>query len=142
MHSIIERKMKSDIFTPCEYVLLVKGAQSHPAPYTVKQVDHSEVQKLGGSYISSIRPGRSPGDAAVANIRALLYEPEANSYKLDFEHAWKVLPQRLHVSQTITWQPMFGSRLSITEKKFRDLQSLKSVMPASVHAFYDSLPHS
>ena len=142
MYSTIERKIKSDIFTPREYVMVLEKARCRPAPYKVKQADHSQVQKQNDGYISSIRPGRVSAEARVANIKALLCEPEAILCKLDFQDEWKILRQRLNASKEITWHPMFPSRIPAKESKYRDLQSMKGVMPQCEHSFFDNLPHA
>ena len=122
MHSTIERKINSDIFTPREYVMVLEKARCRPAPYKVKQADHSQVQKQNDSLVSSIRPGRVSAEATVANIKALLCEPEAILCKLDFQDEWKILRQRLNASKEITWHPMFPSRIPAKERKYRDLE--------------------
>lgn len=43
----------------------------------------------------------------------------------------------------ITKYPQLNkSRLPITERKWKDLQSLKSVITVECHSFYDQLPYS
>lgn len=46
MHSTIERKIVSDIFTPRDYMVLMENARTKPYPYKVCQVSHNEIMKL------------------------------------------------------------------------------------------------
>lgn len=76
MHSTIERKMKMDIITPRDYMIILQTARIRPKPYHVKMVKHDEILKLNGSYLLSIRPGKKAGDPTVHDLRALQFSSD------------------------------------------------------------------
>ena len=145
MHSVIERRIcNCDIFVPRDYIVAMQAARSTPFPYEVSEVTFSEPQALSGEYIRSIRPGKKAGDPTVSDVCAYQYTAtDGNaqiSYKLFWDDDWKHLPERLSPQRKF-WQQMNVERLPITTRKYNDLQAMKSVMPQSVHHFYDNLPH-
>lgn len=145
MHSTIERKIVADIFTPRDYIVIFESSRLRPSPYHVTQVYHHEMMKLSGSFVNSIRPGKRAGDPTVNQLSALEYSSMGGiRYKLDHSEGsdWKALPQRVTIPQKpFEWVPLFNAPLPISMKKFKDLQSMKHVMPQSTHHFFDSLPH-
>ena len=145
MHSTIERRIVSDIFTPRDYIVIFENARIRPAPYHVRQLSHDEMMKLSGTYVTSIRPGKKAGDPTVHNLRALRYPCTGRvEYKITFseEAIWEPLPQRISIpTQPLTWSRIFQGQQPIPLRKFNDLQAMKPVMPQCVHNFFDSLPH-
>ena len=144
MHSTIERKLVTDIFTERDYVILLQSARLRPSPYHVKQIKHSDFMKMHGSYFSSIRPGKKTGDPTVHDLRALMYKSNGEvQYKLSFskETAWQNLPHRVQVLKEVKWLPMFDAALPIKARKYKDLQSMKHIIPAECHPFFDLLPY-
>jgi len=90
----------------------------------------------------SIRPGHKTGDSMVTDIRGLKYDPNGFIYyKLDLDLEWQELPRRPKPVNPKMFPALYSDKLKITEKKWKDLQSLKSVLPADCHSFYDALPH-
>lgn len=143
MHSTIERKMVNDVFTKRDYAVLIQCARIKPSPYIVKQMKHQDFMKMGNAHFTSIRPGKKTGDPVVHDLRGLMYQGDGGvKYKLSFSiHSnWENLPHRVNDTE-IKWTPLFTSRLPIKMRKFNDLQSMKAVMPADCHNFFDSLPH-
>jgi hypothetical protein len=146
MHSVIERKLNVDIYAPSDYRVIMQLARKSPAPYDVICLTHSDFRKLSGKYYLTIRPGKKPGDKTVFNLRGLRYEKLGGLFfKTSFEDGtqWVILPQRLDVNLVRTglqWDRMHEDRLPIKERKFKDLQSMKNVLPGHVHSFYDSIP--
>ncbi|KAK7449366.1 hypothetical protein BaRGS_00040017 [Batillaria attramentaria] len=142
IHSTIEQKIKGDIFTPRDYVVAMQTARNRPFPYHVEEIVHSDVQKLSAACLSSIRPGSRVGDPTVSEIRGLRYETDGSvHFKLSFEDEWQIHPQRITKHRDIHWKRLFDARKPIKARKWKDLQSMKHVMPRSVHSFYDTLPH-
>ena len=145
MHRTIERKIVTDNFTPRDYVIVLQTARISPSPYHVKVLKHDEFLKMNGSYFISIRPGKKAGDPTVHHLRALQFSSECEvHFKLSFseDSAWEALPQRVQVpNEPISWIRMFPCALSIKEREFQDLQSMKHVMPVECHHFFDNLPH-
>ena len=145
MHASIEKKIVGDIFVPHDYVVVMQSARLRPSPYIVKQIGYAEVLKLHGTYLTSIRPGKKTGDPTVYHLKALVFQPEGKIYyKLDHSKnsTWKELPQRISKPNTaFKWIRYYPERLPISLGKFKDLQSMKLVMPQWAHDFYDKLPH-
>lgn len=145
VHSSIETKLKNKtIYVPQDYIEICKSSRN--PPYNVKYLDHSffnnYADKQNQKY-KSIRPGNKTGDACVTNIRQLKYEDGKIAYKLNYDNdsEWQEIPQKC--SNVVSQYPkLYKSRQKITSRKFKDLQDLKSVIPASYHAFYDNLPHA
>ena len=53
------------------------------------------------------------------------------------------MPQRQQITAVeVAWEKMFSRLIPIKKRKFDDLQSMKHVMPAECHNFFDNLPHS
>ena len=145
MHAVIERKIPANVYTPCDYMVIMECARSRPSPYVVKSVHHNDVLQLDGSYVGSIRPGKKTGDPTVNQLRAIEYNPDATiRAKLSFsdDSEWIDLPQRIHIPDVpLTWIPVFQSRIPISSRKYNDLQSMKCVLPQWAHDFYNMLPH-
>ena len=145
MHSTIERNIKGDIYTPRDYVVVMKNARQSPK-YIVHQMHFSNFYKMSKARFSSIRPGKKTGDPTVNQLSHLKYNPKGEvQYKL-FRSApdaeWADLPTRvspLGVDE-IQWQQLYENRLPITKKKYDDLQAMKKVMPVEAGLFFDSLP--
>jgi hypothetical protein len=63
-------------------------------------------------------------------------------YKLNYDDAYDELPRRPRdVDPSVQPKALYKGRLPITEKKFKHLQELKSVIPKEYHNFYDNLPY-
>ena len=65
-------------------------------------------------------------------------------YKLRFTDEWLLLPQRrdkLITTKDIEQLPnLYSKRLKIKNRKFQDLQDLKTTLPSDYHYFYDYIP--
>lgn len=112
MHSVIERCIVKDIYTPEDYIVLFKAARINPSPYIVTQLYHNEFRKLSGAYITNIRPGKKAGDPTVHDLRALQYLADGRMrYKLEFESDWEDLPHRVSIpdKDLFNWVPLFPS---------------------------------
>lgn len=144
MDSTIERKIVADIFTPRDYVIILQTARIRPSPYHVKVLKHDEFLKLNASHFLSIRPGKKAGDLTVHDLRALQFSSEGKvHFKLSFSEAsvWEELPQRVQAPNGPMAWIRLPCALPIQERKFQDLQSMKPIMPAECHHFFDNLPH-
>ena len=145
IHSLIERRTKCDIFTTREYMMAMEIARKTPSAYKVTEVQFSDTKKLSSDYLMSVRPGKKEGDPKVSDVCAYRYALNDVGapqflYKLDWMDDWHELPTRLNTDKK-RWVSLFTERLAITKRKFQDLQAMKSVMPESVHHFFDSLPN-
>ena len=99
-------------------------------PYKVKQMKYSDFMKLSGSFFVSIRPGKKAGDPTVHDLHRMKYESNgAIQCKVSFTEDWVDLPQRIQMVKDLRWVPLFSEALPITASKFKDLQSMKHVMP-------------
>ncbi|CAG5001788.1 unnamed protein product [Parnassius apollo] len=147
MHATIERKLKNKIIhVPAEYVGVCLGARIHPKPYNVSYLSHDFFKSFGSlQYYKSIRPGKATGDAKVTDIRALQYKKGNIYFKLRFTDEWQLLPQRCDRNITPTaiesLPDLHENRLKIKNRKFKDLQELKSTIPVDYRDFYDNIPH-
>ncbi|XP_065221373.1 uncharacterized protein LOC135846299 [Planococcus citri] len=152
MHACIQRKFaKKNIYLPSTYQMYCETARlksdiKKPHPYVTKYWHFEEFfdfTKL--SWYPSIRPGKKTGDPCVTDIRALRHGPDGVlSYKLDHSsETWDVLPTRKKAPKKVPnlIPKLFSTRRRIKDTKFRDLQSLKAVLPRDTHDFYDNLPH-
>ena len=115
-----------------------------PEPYVVHHLSH-KFFKTGfeNSYHNTIRPGSNKqGQPTVNELSALKYQKSGIEYKLDLEDEWKLLPQRMARHPDIKLQHTYANRLPIPERKYKDLQALKAVIPNDnlTHSFYDGLP--
>ena len=145
MHSTIERKLCCDIYTPCDYVMLFHSARQQPSPYHVVQITFDEIQWLSGSYITSIRLGRTVGEPTVHQLRALKYTVDGKiKYKFGFSKGilFQKLPQKINIPiELFTSIQMFNHLHHIPLRKYQALQSMKQVLPKDAHHYYDTLPH-
>lgn len=146
MHACIQRKFaKKNIYLPSTYQMYCEIARQKPRPYITKYwhfEDFLDFTKL--SWYPSIRPGKKTGDPCVTDIRALRHGPDGVlSYKLQHSsETWEILPSRKKSPKKAvvhSLPKLFSTRRKIKETKFRDLQSLKSVIPRDTHTFYDNL---
>jgi hypothetical protein len=68
----------------------------------VKQFDHDDFQKLDGTYIGNIRPGKKAGDPIEHYVRAIQYTKNGNiKYKLSFHDEWKYRPQLVTIPSNL-----------------------------------------
>lgn len=143
VHSTLEKKFKSPIYTPTDYIS--RMLQARPSqPYIVHYLEYTffkNYEDCPGGF-SSIRPGRKTGDATVTDIRGLLYFSGEVKYKLRHIDDWANLPQR-RASATYTRDPiqLYENPIKIDSTKFTHLQSLKQYMHRDYHHFYDNLNH-
>ncbi len=72
MHSTIERKLVSDIFIPCDYVVLLE-VHKDTLSHHVTEVYHDQAFKLSGNYITSLRLGQRAGSPTVNDLEARKY---------------------------------------------------------------------
>lgn len=73
MHSCIERRIRKDIYTLRDYIIIFETARLNPSPYKVTQLYHNNFMKLSGAYVKTIRPGGKPGDPTVHDLQAFQY---------------------------------------------------------------------
>ena len=125
--------------------MLFHIARQQPSPYHVVQITFDEIQRLSGSYITSIRPGRKAGEPIVHQLRALKYTADGEiKYKLGFSKGilFQKLPQRINIPiELFTSIQMFNHLQRIPLRKYQDIQSMKQVLPKDAHHYYDRLPH-
>ena len=124
--------------------MILQTARVRPAPYHVAEVKHDEILKMSASYFSNIRPGKKISDPKVHVLRAIQYTDDGQVYfKLSFsDKEWSLMPQRQQITAVeVEWEKMFSRLIPIKKRKFDDLQSMKHVMPAECHNFFDNLPH-
>ena len=66
-------------------------------------------------------------------------------YKLRFTDEWLLLPQRrdkLITTKDIEQLPnLYSERLKIKNRKFQDLQDLKTTLPSDYHDIYDNITY-
>ncbi|CAF4930111.1 unnamed protein product [Pieris macdunnoughi] len=94
----------------------------------------------------TIRPGRKFGDPTITDLRVLKYKPDGTIwYSLNFDEPLQPLPQRpmkiTNVKPLEELPKLFSERLPISQRKYKDLQDLKAVIPSNCHAYYDELPY-
>lgn len=75
MHATIERSIKSDIYTPRDYAVVMENARKSPK-YIVHQLNFSDFKKMSKTRFNSIRPGRKTGDPTVTQVSHLKYDPK------------------------------------------------------------------
>ena len=137
MHSVIEKKLKIDLFEPHDFAIAMKLARQNPQPYEVCEVNHEDIMYLTEDYVKSIRPGKRVGDPTVSDVCGFRYEGGEKpviKYKLEIDGSWELFPTRICLDVKF-WKRLFRKRLSITQRKFEDLQSMKHVMPPHAHIF-------
>lgn len=146
-HSLIERKLKHrQIFLPTDYISVIEESRKNPIPLEVSYLTHNFFLNYNDSKkwrYSSIRPGKSKGDLKVTDLRALKYLPNGEIfYKVAHDQKYELLPQRKNtVNYDLPYDQLYSNRLKISIKKWKDLQEMKSVLPADVHYFHDMIPH-
>ena len=147
VHSVIERRKKHrDLHSPAQYVQLIKEARLK-TPYKVHYVQRDFFKDYSNLRMySSIRPGRKVGDPTVADLRCIKYLPSGEiQWKLRHTDEWQLLLQprhsAIHGCDTADIKPLYSSSIQIKQDKYRDLQSLKSVIMSDFHSFYDNLSH-
>ena len=86
VHATIERRLKNaDIYSPLDYVQIVKAARTKPEPYEVRYLKFDffrNFKKFGEGEVKSLKPGK---DGNVTDMCAVRYEPDGTiHYKLNF----------------------------------------------------------
>ena len=128
VHATIERRLKNmDIFSPFDYVNLIKASRINPRPYQVKYFTFDffrDFDKFEESGIKSIKPSK---DANVTNICALRYSRDGSlAFKLSFEEEWQAITMGRRDKLPKSEPPkLYNSRRKIIKSKFDHLQQLK-----------------
>ena len=109
---------KKEIYSPACYIPLIKMAKKIGPTYNVKYVDQT-------FFYSSIRPGRTHGDAKV-DISQLQYTTDGVFHKLEhIDTYWRLPPQRLKdVHINLGMIKLQNTPQPKTMRKWKDLQSL------------------
>lgn len=144
VHSSIERKKRNkELYVPADFVRIIKEARTNPEPYKVIYVDHAFFKDFSKiNFYKSIRPGLKTGDPQVTDLKCLKYDSTGVYYKLDYQNDWILLPQKkgkVNINRTNIITPLYKRPISIPSRKFKDLQSLKRLLPQDYHNFYDQL---
>ena len=145
VHSAIERAISgADIFVPSDYVRKIKSARVKGEPYDVEYVDYTFFKEFSKvSNLTTIRPGKKPGDSQVVDIRCLQYLPDGTiKYKLEHgDEEWRDLPHKRGENNGQYLEPtrLYKEKRKISGEKFSHLQQLKAIMPKDYHSFYDQL---
>ena len=130
VHALIEKSIRTkDIYSSACYISLIKGAKKKNPPYQVKYLDHTLSSDFSSAnFYSSIRPGISQSDPMVVDLSQLKYDDD--DYKLEHtDGEWILLPQRMqNVDINEPLRKIHKTALPITLSKWKDLQSLKSVI--------------
>lgn len=147
VHATLEKYFIPPINSPMDYIARMRQARPKQ-PYDVKVLDHRFFKNFEAqeSNLVSLRPGRRSGDPVVTDICRLKFKPDGKIYyKIDFEQEWEVLSQRrtaaAAASPFIHPKPLYKEPLKINESKYRDLQSLKTMIEKDHHSFYDNLAY-
>ncbi len=146
VHSAIESELKNKtINVPTDYVNICENAR-RKQPYETKYLSHDffkDYSMKKNQRYASIRPGTKAGDPCVTDLRAIKYISDGTiQYKLNHnDDDWLNLPVKPKPIVTLPYPPLYCSRLEITQRKYKDLQELKQVIPIEHHSFYDNLPH-
>lgn len=146
VHSAIECELKNKtIYIPTDYVKICQDARSRN-PYETIYLSYNFFKDFSmkkNQWYASIRPGTKAGDPCVTDIRVLKYSPEGKiSYKLDHgENDWKEVPAKPKPMLNLNYPALYTERTKITNRKYKDLQDLKVVIPPQHHNFYDNLQH-
>ena len=102
------------------------------------------------SNLTTIRPGKKPGDSQVVDIRCLQYLPDDTiKYKLEKEvrtmangcEKWRDLPHKRgeNNGQYLVPTRLYKEKRKISGEKLSHLQQLKAIMPKDYHSIYDQL---
>lgn len=82
----------------------------------------------------------------MTDIKAVYYNFNENGeikVKLDFDTEFSNLPCRpKHIVPILNYPRLYQDRLPITQKKWKHLQELKSIISQDCHPFYDQLPYT
>lgn len=64
-------------------------------------------------------------------------------FKLSFDDEWEDLPQRLDKKYSVETEvkDLYSKEITLTSQKYRDLQSLKPLLPKDYHSFYENLKY-
>lgn len=147
VHSLVERKLQKRIIElPSDYVKLTQEARLKPFPLEAVYVTHEFFLNYADQktwIYNSIRPGKKVNDPTVTDLRHLKYnfEKKIIEYKINFNNELQPLPVRsLKYPETINYEALHPSRLTIKETKWKHLQEIKCVLSKDCHDFYDNLP--
>lgn len=148
VHSAIECKLKGkEIYLPLQYTNIAKTARTSPMPYDCRTLDYSFFTDFSTNLIyKTIRPGKKTNDPTVTDLRVLVYKPDGTIwYKLNFDDDLQILPcrpQKLTNIEPLNMLPkLYTAKIPISQRKYKDLQDLKAVLPANSHSFYDDIPY-
>ena len=120
MHSVIERNLVCDIYTPSNLRVVMETARQNPSPCHVKQLQHVDFKKMPDTRFNSIRPGRKAGDSVVTQLSPIHYTPRGQMLYKEFheDEDWPSLPTRIATlaPENIEWEPLY----KLQKRKFED----------------------
>ena len=136
VHSVLERKLKGmPLYSLSSIISIIEQTK-----YELEVLDRNFFKNFTDiGYYQSIRPGNHIGDPQVNDFVALRYSPDADiHYKLNFVDEWDLLPRRSKpCSYKVT--ALHDRPVGMKQRKYDDLQDLKSVIPKWHHEFSDNL---
>lgn len=144
VHAAIERRKKDrELYAPCNFEQVIQESRLKK-PYKVKYLDYKFFRNYSDlKFFKSIRPGNKTGSPTVLQLRALKYSSAKLMFKLSFDDEWKDLPQRLDKKHSVETdvKDLYTKEIPLTTQKYRDLLSLKPLLPKDYHSFYDNLTY-
>lgn len=141
VHSLIERKIKPKEVTSVEVYEKLINESRKGSPLETKRIDHQFVLDYTTPLpIKSIKPET----ALVRDIRAIKYRIDGKveimtSY---VKQEWKELRGALAENEEIPTRSQLRSQpIPLSSKKYKDIMSMMTVIPASDKSFFETLPH-
>lgn len=142
VHSAIETaSSRIEISTPQEWATVMRMARVKN-PYHVTILDHTFWKKYPAE-ISTIRPGKGPGDPVVTDIKHLVYTREGIYYSLSHGTPMYPLPSRPKRDNSRNMRDIqikYSKSLPLTQPKIDDLKYLcQTIIPKEHHSFFETL---
>lgn len=150
-HSIIERSVKrakksGPIYTPDHYVQLLRNAKKSGKPFIVQELNYSDFHDLK-ILSDEVALNNLTRLSELKLIRFTKANPQVYEYKTRYDELWteenlrKARNRRTIIMNEITLRPAYTSKISIAERKKRDLMHLvqTNIVPNYYEGFYNSL---
>ncbi len=145
IHSLIERRMKNkNAYIPADFLQFTEDARKKPTKLRATLLDHTFFKNYNKElYVESIRPGKKTNDPKVTDIKALKFESGKFFYKLSHneKEKFKLMPGKVNknFNSKEVFLPLIAKQLPLSEKKQKDIKSLKQSIPTQYHFYYASL---
>lgn len=158
VHSIIEKEIKRNkksgpIYSPIQYITLIKSSRKHGKPFTVKELTYDffvDVKNLQEKWAYNFNEDEHKNTLSWNNVKVLKFCKEncfSFCYKTSYSQSEFTMVnmrnkrKKMMPAEEITTTKAFTKRLELSENKKKDLRDLvtKNLIPNYYAEFFNNI---